>query len=237
MKITTIFTLFIVLAICFSCGTAKTGNSNEVGTSAQDIQKQIDNAKEGAEIVIKKGTYNGLLKISNKKKLTIDFAESTLITPNDETIFIIENSSDIKIKGLTIYHKIDGDPGCFSNCFDVNHCKNVSFEKCDINGSGFIGVCINQSDVTIEKSILHKCEFGVYVWNDNEETETVFKDCNVVIKDCEFAENRANNVVVYSWYAKKATVSVSVNGKSFVLNKDNEQQYKKREDLPECILD
>lgn len=232
MKTTTILTL--LFAIMFSPIFAQKPTK---AASAATIQKQIDKAKEGSTITIKKNTYNGLLKISNKKNITLDFAGSTLITNEDVTMFIIENSSDIKIKGLTIYHQIEGELGCFSNCFDVNHCKNVSFENCDINGSGYIGVCINQSDVTIEKTILHKCEYGVFIWNDNEETTTKFKDCKVVIKDTKFENNRANNVVVYSWYVAKATIDVSLNGKSFVLNKDNADNYKDNSGSADCVLD
>lgn len=241
MKSVSIFTIFIAFAICcFSCisGEEKVA---DVMKDARDIQKQINNAKEGETIVIEKGSYVGLLNIIGKKKLTIDFAESTLITQTDETIFIIKNSSDITIKGLTIYHDIEGVIGCFSNCFDVHHCKNMTFEKCDINGSGFIGVCINQSDVVIDNCIIHKCEIGVLVWDDNEgllaEEEgkvVVLKDSEVTIKDTRLVENRYKNVTVGAGYAEKAIAVVSLNGETFVLNKDNYAEY--RDDGGYCVL-
>lgn len=238
MRSIKIFTIFIALAICcFSCISGEEKVADEMN-DAKDIQKQIDNAKEGETIVIKKGSYVGLLNIIGKKKLTIDFSESTLITQTDETIFIIENSSDITIKGLTIYHDIKGVIGCFSNCFDVHYCKNVTFEKCDINGSGFIGVCINQSDVVIDNCIIHKCQMGVLVWSNNEGSsdgkETLLKDSEVTIKDTRLVENKYKNVTVDGQYARKAVAVVSINGEMFVLNKDNYEAY--QDDGGYCVL-
>ena len=88
------------------------------------------------------------------------------MTKEDVTIFTLENCSNIKIIGLTIRHDM---MGCFTNCFDVNNCDNISFIDCDINGSGFIGICVNKSTgVEVERCKIHNCVKGAFLWENNE---------------------------------------------------------------------
>lgn len=200
------------------------------------IQKLIDNANDGETIIVNPGTYLGRLILKNKNKLTIDFTGVKVITHFDETIFTIKNSSQIYIKGLTLFHEI-GKDRCFTNCFDIDYCQNVVLNNCDINGSGFIGVCANQSDVTIKNSVIHECVDGVFIWDRNDSfNKASLTHSWITIKNTKFLKNKNSNVNVYSHYAKNSTIYLNIDDKSYTINKDNYSNFLKRSDGSDCVI-
>ena len=186
----------------------------------------IHNAENGDTIVIKPGTYWGAVRMMDKHNLTIDFSNVSLLTKYDETLFKISDCSNIHIHGLTIYH----DPrliGCFTNCFDVEYSQNISFSNCDINGSGFIGVCINQcSRVELKDCKIHECQFGVYVWGGNDEYGgKKVSSSEVFIENCVFAQNDASNVSFDPNYARATQFSIKINAWNFRINSKNMMRF------------
>ena len=92
--------------------------------SVEDIKEKIYSASDGEVVNIDQGTYYGILQLNNLQNLIIDFSGVELLTKEDVTIFTMKNCSNIKIIGLAIRHE---RMGCFTNCFDINTCKNISF--------------------------------------------------------------------------------------------------------------
>jgi len=186
----------------------------------------INNAEDGDTIVIQPGTYWGAVSIMDKHNLTIDFSNVSLLTKHDETLFKISDCSNIHIHGLTIYH----DPklvGCFTNCFDVEYSQNISFSNCDINGSGFIGICINQcSRVEVKNCKIHECQFGVYVWGNNDEYGgKKVSTSEVFIKNCVFEHNDVANVSFDPNYARATQFRIKIDSKDFIIDSENMTNY------------
>jgi len=188
----------------------------------------IQNAVDGDTIVIQPGTYWGAVSMMDKHNLTLDFSNVSLLTKYDETLFKISDCSNIHIHGLTIYH----DPklvGCFTNCFNVDYSQNISFSNCDINGSGFIGVCINQcSRVEVKDCKIHECQFGVFVWGNNDGYGgKKVSSSEVFIENCVFEKNDAANVSFDPNYALATPFSIKIDSSDFIINSDNIKSFLK----------
>ena len=182
----------------------------------------FNNAENGDTIIIQPGTYWGAVSMIDKHDLTLDFSNVSLLTKYDETLFKINQCSNIHIHGLTIYH----DPklvGCFTNCFDVDHSQNITFSNCDINGSGFIGICINQcSRVEVKDCKIHECRYGVFVWGNNEEYGgNQVSPSEVFIANCVFEQNDVGNVSFDPNYARATQFSIKINAWDFRINSEN----------------
>ena len=125
------------------------------------IKEKIYSVLDGEVVHIDRGTHYGTLLLNNLKNLILDFSGFELLTKEDVTIFTLKNCYNIKIIGLAIRHD---RMGCFVNYFDIHTCENIPFKKCDINGYGFIGICINKSTgIWIKKCKIHECYMGVFI--------------------------------------------------------------------------
>ena len=191
-----------------------------------EIFHAINNAENGDTIIIQPGTYWGAVSMTNKHNLTLNFSNVSLLTKVDETLFKIQQCSNIHIHGLTIYH----DPklaGCFTNCFDVEHSQNITFTNCDINGSGFIGICINQSaGVEVKDCKIHECQWGVFVWGNNEEYGGKrVSTSEVFINNCVFEQNKVGNVSFDGNYAHATPIRINIDSRDFIINSDNVMNY------------
>ena len=191
-----------------------------------ELFSTINKAESGDTIIIQPGTYWGAGEIVDKHNLTLDFSNVRLLTKQDETLFKIQQCSNIHIHGLTIYH----DPklaGCFTNCFDVDYSQNITFSNCDINGSGFIGICINQcSGVKVEECKIHECQYGVFVWGNNSDYNIKqFASSDVVILNCIFEQNSAGNVCFDSNYARATHFRIKVDALDFLINSGNMMRF------------
>jgi len=143
----------------------------------------------------------------------------------------MERCSNISIKGLTLYHEVD-QVGCFTNCFDVSHCENIKFEDCDINGSGFIGICVNQSmGVEIKNCKIHKCTaHGVFAWCMNENHDNLpISESGILIEDCTFNDNNGSNVSFDPNYLDHSSFKVTIDGKEHIVTKENYKEYEEEE--------
>ena len=185
-----------------------------------DIEEKIYTAKKGDVVRMEPGTYYGTLLLENLQNLTLDFTGVKLITEEDVTIFTLKNCSNIKIIGLTLRHDL---MGCFTNCFDVNTCKNIRFTNCDINGSGYIGICVNKSTgIKVKNCKIHQCVVGIFLWEHNE----IYNDIpattsDVTVKDCIFDSNEIGNICFDPNYADLTDFKVVMNGKKFYVNTHN----------------
>jgi len=253
MKKTTFISIGLVSLIC-ACGMdEKTDAPSHAGVQELDVSQEIEqqqkrirdfwdnfdesreyneiffaimNAENGDTIVIQPGTYWGAITMIDKHDLTLDFSNVKLLTKQDETLFKIIQCSNIKIQGLTLFH----DPklaGCFTNCFDVDHSHNITFSNCDINGSGFIGVCINQcSRVYVQDCKIHECQYGVFVWGNNEEYGGKrVSASHVFIENCVFEKNNAANVSFDPNYARATEFRIQMDSMKFSIDSVNMKRF------------
>ena len=202
------------------------GSDFDESRDDNEIFHAINNAENGDTIIIQPGTYWGAVSMTNKHNLTLNFSNVSLLTKFDETLFKIQQCSNIHIHGLTIYH----DPklaGCFTNCFDVEHSQNITFTNCDINGSGFIGICINQSSgVEVKDCKIHECQWGVFVWGNNEEYGGKrVSTSEVFINNCVFEQNKVGNVSFDGNYAHATPFRINIDSWDFIINSDNVTNY------------
>ncbi|MGY8888272.1 MAG: right-handed parallel beta-helix repeat-containing protein [Flavobacteriales bacterium] len=202
------------------------GSDFDESRDDNEIFHAINNAENGDTIIIQPGTYWGAVSMTNKHNLTLNFSNVSLLTKFDETLFKIQQCSNIHIHGLTIYH----DPklaGCFTNCFDVEHSQNITFTNCDINGSGFIGICINQSSgVEVKDCKIHECQWGVFVWGNNEEYGGKrVSTSEVFINNCVFEQNKVGNVSFDGNYAHATPIRINIDSRDFIINSDNVMNY------------
>ena len=201
-----------------------------------EIFHAINNAESGDTIIIQPGTYWGAVSMTNKHNLTLNFSNVSLLTKFDETLFKIQQCSNIHIHGLTIYH----DPklaGCFTNCFDVDHSQNITFTNCDINGSGFIGICINQSSgVEVKDCKIHECQWGVFVWGNNEEYGGKrVSTSEVFINNCVFEQNKIGDVSFDRNYAHATPFRINIDSWDCIINSDNVMNYLNDENYYEVL--
>lgn len=193
-----------------------------------EIYHTIQSAVDGDTVVIQPGTYWGAVSMMDQHNLTLDFSNVSLLTKYDETLFKISDCSNIHIHGLTIYH----DPklaGCFTNCFNVDYSQNITFSNCDINGSGFIGICINQcSRVEVKDCKIHECQFGVFVWGNNDEYGgKKVSSSEVFVENSVFEKNDAANVSFDPNYALATPFRIEIDSRDFIIDSDNMKSFLK----------
>jgi len=111
----------------------------------QFLQKEI---KSNRMLIIKAGKHriDKTLRISNCKNLVIRGERDTeilLTDPKGQTMSIFE-SNFIRIEDLFIGHDIPPGSSCEQGVVGINHTKNILFESCELDGSGIVGLNMNQ---------------------------------------------------------------------------------------------
>jgi parallel beta-helix repeat protein len=168
------------------------------------IQQAINNAAEGATIMVKAGEYNEILNIKKKIGLIGEDREQTIINPiSEENKYALRlGAPGITIKGLSISN---GAPGLYSAGIrisaantEVHNCNfydnplgiaiwtsgniitNCTFWNCEDEGIALLGssrsLCNNN---TITNSIFHHNCDGIELQHSSDN----------IIKDCKFYEN------------------------------------------------
>ena len=213
-----LITLILIPFIAFAQETESVHNG------LMGISEKIEMSPNGSTIRFKPGTYWEIIELNDRKDLTLDFTDVHLLTAEDVTIFTITNCFNIKIIGLSIRHD---RAGCFTNCFDVHQSDQISFESCDINGSGFIGICINKSTrINIEKCKIHECQVGVFLWENNETFKGIpASTSSVSIRESIFNDNEAGNVCFDSNYGSAVEFVVKLDDEQFIINPTNYRDY------------
>lgn len=164
--------------------------------SAFDLQKEIDAAKEGAELLIPKGRYEGSYTI--RKSITLRGASGTeLVAIGEEPIVCIEDVQDVVIEnlsltvqnkaiiasdveGLTLLHLTIRDihTGIF-----MQRAKDVWLQNLSITGKeghyskkGNSIAVFKSKDIVVEDSAIQQVQDGIYI----EEVERIAVANNTV---------------------------------------------------------
>ena len=75
---------------------------------------------------------------------------------------------------------------CSQNCIEFYNSSNIRIDKCDFDGSGFIGLALNKTvSATIKNNRFYNCTFGIAAWNSRL----------ITVKDNSFSENRNQDIM------------------------------------------
>lgn len=191
----TLIIFFGISSINQSCKSPKLTQTNDNSTLEKveiaeptDIEALYKSLNNGGNIKLKKLIYNleRPLVISNKSNLTLDGNGSTFIMNNkSEDVLTVRSSDNVTLKNFKATHiDPDGPIGCTGSVIQVDNNTNVLIEKCQLNGSGIIGVVSynTQNLKVIDNYIYNNSEYGV-LFDENTTIE---------IKDNKFEDNGKN---------------------------------------------
>lgn len=117
--------------------------------------------------------------LTNIKNLTMEgiTPDFVKITTNNTgvTVLIFDNSENIILKHLSIGH-VGGEGSCHSNVISLINCKDVLVEDCDLFGSGYIGLNVNNSEyIRCSKTVIRDCSYNIV--NDNPTWDINMDNC------------------------------------------------------------
>ena len=167
---------------------------------AQAIIKDISSvfsepmtAKEAFERVEGSGTIflnkmrielHETLKISDLANFNIIGNGATLVAKIDMPIITFRDVMNVSIHGLKVVHEIGAN--CSQNCIEFYNSSNIRIDKCDFDGSGFIGLALNKTvSATIKNNRFYNCTFGIAAWNSRL----------ITVKDNSFSDNRNQDIM------------------------------------------
>lgn len=192
----------------------------------EDIQEKINGAKDGSYIVISAGEYiiDKPIVIQNRQDITISGDKDVWILGNkvDFQIFMLKDSDNILIKDIKACHKIDQETGNTKispkrkgSVVDIENCKKVTLENCELEGCGVYGVYAVDTDMlNIFGCYLHHNSWkALGLFNKENVTNAVIKGCTIV-NNADFIE-------------KEGTVNIQYEGTN-VIKHNTFEDYKKK---------
>lgn len=193
----------------------------------ENIQQKIDEAQDGTVIIISTGEYtiDEPIVIESRKNLIIQGDRDVWIFGNrvDFQIFMIRDSENIFIKNIKACHKIGPktqntkvDPKRIGSVMDIDCCKNVTLENCELEGCGVYGVyAVNTDVLNIYGCYLHHNSWrALGLFNTGNVMNVVLRDCTI-INNADFLEKEGNihiqfegkNVIKDNTYEKYKTTN------------------------------
>jgi hypothetical protein len=182
MKITTSIIFASILII--SCKSSR--NITKIKTIDSILSNKIES---GSNIKLDKGTYelDYPIKISGKENITIDGNGATLIMRNmAEDVIYIENSNHITLMNFKATHiEPEGPTGCTGNVIHIKGGANILIEKCDLNGSGIVGIAAyNSNNLIVSNNFIH----------ENSQYGIIYQGPQIEIKGNTFEKNTKGNI-------------------------------------------
>ncbi len=185
LTLSAFFCLFL-----FSCNTSSSLKSSKEQQIAgkEELESLYKRLETGGKIKLKNQIYylDRPLMISSKEDLVLDGNGCTFIMKNkNEDVLIVERSNNIILKNFKATHiEPEGPIGCTGSVIQVRENVGVLIEKCELNGSGIIGVMsYDTKDLkVVENYIYNNSDFGV-LYNVNTTLE---------IKGNKFEDNGAS---------------------------------------------
>jgi parallel beta-helix repeat protein len=153
----------------------------------QDIQAAIDRAGINDTVFIKSGVYktNRHITIQNKKHIKIFGLGKVKIICSDpgSRVIYIEQSYGIYLKNLHLTHKPRAE-GCQEGVLYVAHSKEVTVQKCILDGCGVYGIEVQ----TVNLIAIWECEIKNNSWMGVSIADsTVVELIGNIIHDNEYA--------------------------------------------------
>ncbi len=144
--------------------------------------------RTGTDITLKDLVYHldSPLRISRKTGFTLDGAGATLLmTDKNEDVVIVEYSNNITLMNFKATHvEPEGPIGCTGSVIQVNGNDGVYIERCELNGSGIIGVMAYQ---TTNLRVVEN-----YIYNNSKYGVLYDKYTKLEVRDNKFEDNGGN---------------------------------------------
>ena len=190
--------LFFSIGLCLfnqSCDTSKAiqgskdpSLAKEIIAGADEVEALYDGLNNGGILKLKKKTYylDSPLTVTGQNNFILDGNGCTFIMKNkSEDVITIRNSNNVILKNFKATHiEPEGPIGCTGSVIQLDGNNNVLIEKCELNGSGIIGVVSydNNNLRIIDNYIYNNSKYGV-LFDGNTSLE---------IKGNKFEDNGAN---------------------------------------------
>ncbi len=186
--------LLILMLIFFSaCSTSKKAVTV---IAPEKLSETLSNLPSGASISLESKEYiiDIPILIENKKNITINGNGASIVMNSlSENVIHITGSESIKIQNIKAKHiEPSGPTGCTGNVIYMDSSSDVLIEKCELNGSGIVGVAAFDIDnlSIIENNIHSNSEYGI-----------IYQGPSILIKDNTFEKNNLGHVY-YSFVEK-----------------------------------
>ncbi len=151
-------------------------NTLTLSPTDKDIQEKISGIKDNTKVVLKKGTYKLKDSVSfyNKKNIRIEGQGEVKLEGQEDwmDILVIGECDGIEVSGIHMTHRkphVEENWECSGHVINMYASKNILVEKCDLNGSGIVG--INAFDIkglTVVKNNIHKNSAWALHFQDTE---------------------------------------------------------------------
>jgi hypothetical protein len=194
IKLTSLLIIFFAIGMSVfiqSCTPTKTVQSTAVDAAKDKIATQADidllyqKLRGGESIKLEKKIYylEETIVISGKNTFTFDGNGSTFIMKNKgaDVVYVV-NSENTSLRNFKATHiEPEGPIGCTGSVVQVSNSNNILIEKCELNGSGIIGVVAYNSKKlrVLDNYIYNNSNYGVLY-----DTET-----SIEIKGNRFEDN------------------------------------------------
>ena len=177
---------FKILAslLIISCGSSK--NVTKINTLDSILSNNIES---GSNLKIDKGTFelDYPIKILGKENIIIDGNGTTLVMRNmAEDVIYIENCNNITLMNFKATHiEPEGPIGCTGNVVHIEGGANIVIEKCDLNGSGIVGIAAyNTENLEVSNNFIH----------ENSQYGIIYQGPQIKIKGNVFEKNTKGNI-------------------------------------------
>ena len=180
-----IFALIASSTFFFACKTQQQviTTAPKVATT-QDVSILYQDIARGENIKLENMVYylDEPLLISGRNNFIFDGGGASLVMRNkNEDVMILEYSNNVTLKNFKATHiEPDGPIGCTGSVLQVRDNDGVLIEKCELNGSGIIGVTsYNTKNLkVVDNYIYNNSEYGVLFDTDStvEITGNKFED-------------------------------------------------------------
>lgn len=190
---------FLICCLCFACASVK--QSAVISVSPNDFATKLANITSGSTIQLKPEKYvlNAPLLIDGKENVTIDGNGATLVMNSlSENVVHLSNSKNIVLKNFKATHiEPSGPTGCTGNVIYMDNSDSVLVEKCDLNGSGIVGIAAyNIGALRVINNRIH----------ENSEYGIIYMGPSIQMSDNTFEDNTKGHLF-YSYAAKDASSS------------------------------
>ena len=171
-----------------SCDATKLAQNAEKVAEASEVKALYDGLETEGSIKLKKQTYylDRPLTISGKNNFTLDGNGCTFIMKDkSEDVMTIRSCNNVILKNFKATHiEPEGPIGCTGSVIQVDGNNNVLIEKCQLNGSGIIGVVsYNNNNLRVVNN---------YIYNNSKYGILFDGNTSIEIKDNKFEDNGDN---------------------------------------------
>lgn len=184
MAILVLFGIGISILVQSCTATQATTDTDKVATQA-DIDALYKGLEQGGTLALKNQIYylDRPIAISGQSNFTLDGNGCTLIMKNkQEDVLYVQNSENITLKNFKATHiEPEGPIGCTGSVIQVANSSGLTIEKCELNGSGIIGVvAYNAKQLKVINN---------YIYNNSKYGVLYDTECTVEITGNRFEDN------------------------------------------------